>query len=294
MMNELIGFFYVLLAGFGFGFLGIFARLGFRSGLTVGEILTWRFSLAAIILWIALLFFKRKLIRLTRKQIFISAALGAFGYALFSSLYFLAIQGISVSLAAMLLFTFPIFVNLGAHFFLKEHLKLRQFISLILALIGIGILVWGPIIINSTQAIIYAILASVSYSVYVLVSGYFQKGVEPLSSSLYVISATALMLFIFHQPSLNRLQNFSAEQLWIVFGLATVCTIAPLTLFLAGLQKLSSTKASIVVMIEPVVAALAAWVFLNERLSLSQIGGAIVILVALILNSKKSSDNDRQ
>lgn len=287
-MSELVGFIYVLLAGIGFGFLGIFGRLGFQRGLSVGEILTWRFLLAAIILWTYLFLFKRKLIFLSKKQILVSSALGVFGYSLFSTLYFMSIQGISISLAALLLFTFPIFVNIGAYFFLKEKMSIKQLISLILATVGIATLVWGPLFINSFSAVIFALLAAVSYAIYVLVSGSFQQGVEPLSSSLYVISSAAIALFLFHQPSVNRLVNFSIQEYLLFFGLATVCTVAPLTLFLAGLQRLSSSKASLVVMIEPVVAAVAAWIILDEVLTMSQTAGALLVLISLVLNATKS------
>lgn len=286
--NEgLIGFVYVLLAGLGFGFLGIFGRLGFQRGLSVGEILTWRFFSAAILLWVLLMIFKPKAIRLSLKQIFISMALGCFGYSLFSTLYFTAIQGISVSLAALLLFTFPIFVNVGAHFFLKERMVRMQVISLVLASIGIATLLWGPLFINTFTAVVYALLAAVSYSVYVLLSGRYQTGVPPISSSLYVISSAALTLYFFHRPSIERLVHFSTAEYLIIFGLSTLCTILPLTLFLAGLQRLSSSKASIVVMVEPVVAAIAAWVLLGEKLNLIQCTGAVLVLFALFLNTQK-------
>jgi drug/metabolite transporter (DMT)-like permease len=57
---------------------------------------------------------------------------------------------------------------------------------------------------------------------------------------------------------------------------------------LAGLQRLSSSKASLVVMIEPVVAAIAAWVILDEKLSLAQAAGALLVLFSLFLNATKS------
>lgn len=287
-MSELVGFIYVLLAGLGFGFLGVFGRLGFQRGLSVGEILTWRFLLAALLLWIYLLLFKRKLINLSKKQIFISSALGVFGYSLFSTLYFMSIQGISISLAALLLFTFPIFVNIGAYIFLKEKMTLKQIISLVLATLGIAILVWGPLFINSFSAVIYALLAAISYAIYVLVSGQVQKGVEPLSSSLYVITSAGIALLLFHQPSFSRFMHFSYQEHLIFLGLATICTVAPLTLFLAGLQRLSSSKASLVVMIEPVVAAVAAWLLLDEKLTLGQAAGALLVLLSLFLNATKS------
>ncbi len=286
-MNETLGFIYVLLAGVGFGFLGIFGRLAFQRGLSVGEILTWRFLFASIFLWIFLGLFQRKTIILSPRQIFISIALGVFGYSSFSTLYFMAIQGISVSLAALLLFTFPVFVNLGGHFILNEKMNRRQGLSLILASVGIVILLWGPLFIKSLSSVVFALMAAVAYSVYVLASGRYQRGVKPISSSLYVITSAGLALFAFHRPSVDRLMHFSMTEYMIILGLATVCTVAPLTLFLAGLQRLSSGKASLVVMIEPVVAALAAWALLGEKLTLGQSTGAVLVLFALVLNTRQ-------
>ncbi len=144
-MRQFTGFMCIILAGIGFGFLGIFGRLAFNSGMTVGQLLTFRFSFAAIVLFLGLLIFKRSALILNFRQILISAGLGIFGYAVFSTLYFKSIQGLSVSLAALLLFTFPLFVNLGSHFILKEKMSLKQFISLIIACVGIVILLWGPV-----------------------------------------------------------------------------------------------------------------------------------------------------
>lgn len=286
-MQQALGFIYVLLAGVGFGFLGIFGRFAFKSGLTVGELLTLRFALASFLLFTGLLIFKPRLIKIPLRQFAVSAALGIFGYAVFSTLYFKSIEGISVPLAALLLFTFPIFVNLGAHFILKEKMPKTQIFSLLVACIGLGGLLWGPLVINSLSSVIYALTAAISYSAYVLLSGKFQQKVSPLSSSLYVMSFAALALYIFHRPSLDRISNLTHPQILIIFGIAIFSTIGPLTLFLAGLQRLSSSKASILVMIEPVVAVFAAWILLNEQLSGQQLLGAILVLLALGLNTLK-------
>lgn len=283
----MVGFIYILLAGVGFGFLGIFARLAYQRGLNVGELLVWRFALASVILWLSLMIYKPRLIAMPLKQTLISLGLGCLGYSVFSTLYFMSIQGISVSLAALLLFTFPIFVNLGAHFFLKEKLKPMQVFSLILSTIGIGILVWGPLFVNSIRYVFYGLGAAVAYSIYVLVSGRYQKGVAPISSTLYVITSAAVTLFFFHSPSVTHLMHFSFDEFFIIFGLAVICTVGPLTFFLTGLQKVSSSKASIVATIEPVIAALAGWFVLHERLSNFQCVGAVLVVIALILNVKK-------
>lgn len=286
-MQQALGFVFVLLAGVGFGFLGIFGRLAFQSGLSVGELLTFRFALAALLLFIGLLFYKPNLLKINLKQLAISSALGVFGYAVFSTLYFKSIEGISVALAALLLFTFPIFVSLGAHFILKERMPRRQIFSLVLACAGLAVLLWGPLVVHSLTSVIFAIAAAFAYSVYVLVSGRYQQKVPPLTSSLYVIISAGLALFIFHQPSFNRIPHLTSQQAFIILGIAVVSTIGPLTLFLAGLQKLSSATASIIVMIEPVVAALAAWLLLGEQLTVQQSAGGGIVLLALFLNVRK-------
>jgi drug/metabolite transporter (DMT)-like permease len=283
------GFLFVLLAGTGFGFIGVFSRYCFRNGLSVGEVVTWRFVLAAILLWISLLLLKSSLIRLSIGQIFLSLALGAFGYAVFSTFYFKAIDGLSVPLAVLLLYTFPILVNLGAHFFLRQTMNRGQILSLLLAFGGLTILLWGPIEVHKMSAVLFGLGSAAFYAIYVLVSGELQRAVPPLSSTLYVITATAVTLMLFHQPQLSHLFSKPAIVWWSLIGLATVSTMMPLTLFLAGLQRIPSGQASIVSMVEPVVATIAAGFFLGEHLSSHQMMGAVLILAALVINALAKS-----
>lgn len=275
----------IILAGIGFGFLGIFGKLAFQNDLNVGELLFWRFLFASLILWFVILNFKPRLIKLSLQQIIYSVFLGVFGYAIFSTLYFESMKGMSVALAAMILFTFPIFVSLGAHFLLKEIMTKTQWLSLLLACIGLLLLLWGDIFFESYRAVFFALSAAISYSIYVLVSARAQKNVDPLSSSLYIISSAALALYFYHQPDLNRIFNFNLNQYMIIIGIAIFCSIMPMTLFLAGLQKIKSSQASLIVMIEPVVAAFAAWILLGEHLSTRQVLGSCLVILSLFLNS---------
>lgn len=285
-MGKNLSFLEIILAGIGFGFLGIFGRLAFAAGINVGELLVFRFFLAAVLLWIGLYIFRRDLLKLSLSQVLISCLLGIAGYAVFSTMYFKAIQGVSVAIAAMLLFTFPIFVNVGAYLFLKEELRMKQWISLFLSIVGLVLLLWGDMTVGKVSSIFWGLGAALTYAIYVLVSGKVQKEVHPLSSSLYVISAAAVALFLFHRPDLTRLSHFHWREFSYILGIATIGTIIPLTLFLSGMQKISSSKASIIVMIEPVTAALAGWFILGEVLALYQILGACVVLCGLVLNRK--------
>jgi drug/metabolite transporter (DMT)-like permease len=276
----------IIIAGIGFSFLGIFGRLSFNAGLSVGELLTFRFGLAALLLWLFLAMSQPHLLKLPLRQILISCLLGFGGYAVFATMYFEAIHGVSVAIAAMLLFTFPIFVNLGAVVFLKEQLTRRQWVSLLLAVIGLALLLWGDMTIRKLSSLMMGLGAAVVYAGYVLISGEVQKQVNPWSSSVYVITAAALGLFVFHHPQLSRIFEFDRNEILCIFGIAIISTIIPLSLFLSGMQKTTSSKASILAMVEPISAALFAWLLLGEALSGRQLCGSLLVISGLFLNRK--------
>lgn len=291
-MKSWIGPAQVLAAGTCFGFLGVFGKLAFQSGLAVGELLTFRFTLATLLLGIFLVLARPGWLRIGQKQVVVSILLGVFGYAVFSTLYFESIRGVTVGLASLLLFTFPIFVSIGSFLFFRETLNARQIASLLLASVGLVGLVWGDWAVEKLFALACGIGSGMTYAAYVLVSGKVQKNVRPISSSFYVILGATLALAAFHRPSLAHVSELEPGQFLLIAGIAIVSTIAPLTLFLAGLQKMSSSKASVLVMIEPVVATLAGALIFGETMSPPQLAGGTLILIALVLQSWKARPSE--
>jgi drug/metabolite transporter (DMT)-like permease len=279
----------ITLGSLGFGFLGIFGKWAYQSGLTVGELLTARFIIASVLLWLGLFVFNRRKIVLSRQQILISAGLGVFGYAVFATLYFTAIQGMSVGLAALLLYTYPFWVSLLSHFFLGSRMSLRQWLLLLGASIGVGLLLWGQFQLKHPEFLLAGLGSALTYACYILFSERAQKDVPPLSSSLYVITFGAIALAAFHHPSFTFWTNLTPQQGWILLGIATVSTIFPMTMILAGLQKLKSSDAALISMLEPVTAVIAAVLLLHEVMSLRQVLGAVIVILCLALSVRPGS-----
>ena len=273
-----VGVSQLLLASVGFGFLGIFGKIAFDQGLGVGSFLTYRFVLATLLLWAYCLLFNPSVIRFPLQQIFISALLGIFGYAVFSSLYFTAVHGVSVALASMLLYTYPFWVSVLSHFFLGERMSSRQWLCLSIATLGLAFLLWGHIEVHNTMAVLAGLGSAMTYAIYILASAHFQKKVKPLSSSLYVITFCALALYLYHHPSIKASLDLSVRAGTSVVGIAIICTIMPLTLILAGLQKMKSSEAALLTMMEPITAAAMAWFIFHESLEAVQILGVALVL----------------
>ncbi len=289
--SRWIGFIEIITASICFGFLGIFGKLAFNNGISVGELLTYRFILAAFLLWSALLLFKPKWTEISGKQFLISGALGIFGYALFASLYFKAVEGLSVALAALLLYTYPLWVQLIA-FFMGEKPSVWQMICTGIAFTGLIFLLWGQINISSALGFICGLGSAIAYAIYIVISEKYQKYIRPMTSSLYIISFGAVALLLFHNPSIQRLESFNTTQANIIFGIAILCTIIPMTLVLGSLQKLKKTEVALLSMIEPLTATLASWVLLKEGLTVLQMIGGFLILAGLALRFRNSSTSN--
>lgn len=292
MNPRLRGSLEISVASVGFGFLGIFGTWAFQSGMSVGEVLSYRFALASVLMWIALLLFRPSWVKLTLRQTVIAALLGIFGYGVFSTLYFTAVEGLSVTLAAMLLYTYPFWVNVFSHFFTQDKISRKEALCLLAASSGLVMLLWGHIEIKNIWAIAAGLGSAISYAIYVLLSGRLQKNVRPISSALYVITFGALALSLFHHPHYSEIKNLSSIQASSILGLALVCTIIPLSLELAALQKLKSTEVALLMMIEPITAALMGAMIFHESLSPLQLVGALIIGTALVTNTLAVKNQD--
>ena len=268
-----------------FSFLGVFAKWAYDRGLSAGELLTYRFLGASLFLWLSLFLFRRKALRLPLRQIGIYALLGVFGYALMSTTYFVALQGLSVTMAVLLLYTYPFWVTLFSHVFTEQKISRGECFSLVIAALGLVLLVGGNIEVREVTAVLLGLGSAVTYALYILLSAKFQKNAHPLITSTYVITFGFLALFAFYRPSLARIVNLTAGQLWTVIGVAVICTVFPLTLELSALQKIRGTEFSVIMMLEPVSAALWGLAFFNETLAPTQLAGAVVIIGSLIFKS---------
>lgn len=281
LTNENKGRIEVIIASLAFGFLGIFGKLAFQANVSVGQLLTFRFFLASLFLWIWLLIFKRNLIKISKKQLILTGFLGVFGYALFSTLYFEAVQGISVALAALLLYTYPIWVTLFSALFGLERITLKDWIILFVASLGLVLVLWGNIQASNVVALLYGLGSGLFYALYILTSSRYQKNVKPITSTLYVISFATLALAIFHRPDFFHFMGLGNDAFIAVSGLTIVCTIIPLTLILAGLQKLKGSEAALITMIEPITAVIMAKIIYDEQMNFMQMFGAFLILSSL-------------
>lgn len=285
-----IGFIQIILSGIFFGFLGFFGKMAYRQNITPGELLSLRYFISALLTGIVILLTNPKsLFNLSRFEIVTSLLLGIFGYALFSSFYFIALTGLSASLTVLLLYTYPIIVTLLSRLFLKEKLGRLGALALALVCIGVVGLVWGEWSISQPKFLLYGFGSAFFYALYIIYSRQYLNKVAALPSSFYVQLGAGVILSILNfwdQP--HRPFDILNSHFSMIISMALLCSFLAMTLFLAGLQKIKSTEASILSMTEPISGVIIATLFLGEQIKFIQIVGAILILLGMYLTSIKN------
>jgi len=76
----------------------------------------------------------------------------------------------------------------------------------------------------------------------------------------------------------------SSSGWWSMAGIVIAATVIPVTTFLAGLERIGPTNASLLSTLEPVVTVLlAAWLFGEHLERITLVGGALILAAVIIL-----------
>jgi drug/metabolite transporter (DMT)-like permease len=270
-----------------FGAMGIFGKLAYDEGATVGTLLAARFLIAAALLWLVMACTGgiRELRTLSRRDAGLALALGAVGYSAQAGAYFAALSRIDASLLSLVLYTFPAMVAVAAIALGRARASWRTAAALALAFSGLVLVLAGAAAgALDPLGTALALTAAVVYSVYILTSEGVTARVRPLALSTLVCTGAATTLTLtglvggFLDPGAVSVEGYG----WFA-GIAVISTVGAIVLFFAGLQRVGSTAASILSTLEPVVTVMLAFVVFSESLGPVQLAGGVLVLSAVLV-----------
>nr|MDO8133291.1 DMT family transporter [Candidatus Njordarchaeum guaymaensis] len=270
----------VLISAVSFGLMPIFARFAYGRDVGVQELLFMRFLLAFLLMGIFLRLAGTVSIP-KRKDLLGLLALGGIGYYLQSTFYFTALLYIPVSVAALVLNTYPTFVTAGSLALGWEKASVSVVLSLSLALVGLA-LVANPIMSAAGFGVLIAFGAAITYTAYILISTRTLKGLTGELGSFYIMGAASLS---FGTSSLltGQLRLAWSLEAWVwVLMISVISTSLAITAFFQGLKLVGPTRTSILSTAELVTSVVAAAVIFNENLTITQLIGGLLIISATI------------
>ncbi|HEX5980857.1 MAG TPA: DMT family transporter [Thermoleophilaceae bacterium] len=281
------GTLYCLASAAGFGAMGIFGKLAYDEGVTVGTLLSARFVLAAVVFWLILLCARggmRELRSLNRRDLLIAVALGAVGYGAQAGAYFAALDRIDASLLALLVYTYPVLVAVVSIAIGREPALRSTAVSLALASTGLVLVLAGAAA-GALDALGTALglTAATVYTGYILISDGVTARVGPLALSTLVCTGAGVSLTLAGlaggdlDPGAVTAEGYA----WLG-ALALVSTVGAVALFFAGLRRVGPTAASILSTLEPVVTVALAFAVFGESLGPAQLTGGALVLAAVL------------
>jgi drug/metabolite transporter (DMT)-like permease len=291
MEKQKIGIFALILSAFCFGTLGLWGKIAYGAGLSSLQLLSLRFTVASILMWVIALVYYRDKILLCKRDLLFFALQGSIFYSLTSIGFFFSLETLKVSLATVLFFLHPVYTYLISAALLKESISKQKWFALIMTMMGIVLVldIGSASIGISLRGLLYAIGAGFMYSLFTINNHARKSKVNSFVSTMYITTFAAIVLNIITGFQVSLWFSLSTNQWMIVLGISIVGTIIGILGFVHGIKLVGATTASVLSVFEPLSGVLLAFLFLNESISLLQILGITVILISIILVSKEKS-----
>jgi drug/metabolite transporter (DMT)-like permease len=272
----------VLASATGFGTLSILAKLGYAAGLGTQQMLAFRFVLAAVgMVALAAIAGQNPLV-LGRTRLLTLLAMGALFYSAQSLTYFLALRTLPASLVVLIAYIYPSLVVAAGWLFLRRKVTAMHGIALAASFVGLVLLVGGAHF-QLSWALLLALASPVVYTGYILVGERVMGSAPALAASAVIMFGAAIgfgtIAFVTNELTLPQSLGGWA----VVVALALLPTMLAITLFLGGLPRVGASRAALLSTWEPVVTVMLAVVILGDRLSVVQVIGGLLVLLAVVV-----------
>lgn len=288
----------VLAAGCLWGFMGLLVRSTGTLGLGTMETCFLRALVTAVSMLLLLLILDRRALKVRLRDLWCFAGTGIVSMTFFNFCYFKTIMLTSLSVAAVLLYTAPVFVVLMSAPLFGEKLSRRKLLAALVAFMGCAFVsgIVGGAGRLSLSGILFGLGSGIGYALYSIFGRYaLERGYGSATISFYTFVFALIPTFLLAdtRAALSALTG-SPGQFAFLAALIIMVTLAPYLLYTKGLQGLENGSASILASIEPVVATLVGLVIYSEKLGLWNILGIALVLLSILLINRPGPEEKVQ
>ncbi|MFJ6841565.1 DMT family transporter [Streptomyces griseoluteus] len=285
------GFAFLAFAGLAWGTTGAAVEVIYRAGgLGPMAISFWRFLAGAVLLLPARALRpprkEPRARRPARRRIPLLLGTGA-GLAVFQTAYFAAVRDTGLAVGTIVtLGAAPVLTAAGGRLFLGERVGRAGALAVAGALAGLTVLVLGnqPGVVH-LGGVGAALLSAAGYAVSNLLgrwTGRHGTGENALTLTLwsFLIGAALMLPPALHEGLLPQGGDVTETALLMLY-IAAVTTALAYPLYFAGVAVLRAATASVMMLLEPVSAAVLAVLLLDEQLTAATVAGTVTLLGAI-------------
>jgi len=296
MKNSSSGFLVGLaLAGAGsilFSAKAIVVKLSYRYGVDAATLIALRMLLSLPFFAVALVWSSRGAPRLAGADHWRLVVVGLLGYYAASWLDFLGLQFVSAALERLILYLTPTLVLFFSVVFLGKRVARADWVALALAYSGILLVFANDVSFDGGETAWGAFLvfgAAASYAAYLVISGEMVARIGAIRLVAYAM-CVATVAVLLQWAALNPPESIiqPAPVWWLSLVNAVLCTVLPVFATMAAVARLGAARTSLAAMLGPVATIALAWFFLDEPITLWQLGGTALVLTGVAVLTRQS------
>ena len=274
------------------GLIALFFKFLSACGFSPLQVVTLRVLVAALLMTAIILKIDPGLLKIRWRDSWLFIGTGLLSLVFFNYCYFRAIDGSSISIAVLLLYTAPVFVMLLSLILFGEKFTGRKMLALLATFCGCGLStgIFASKLALTAEAFAFGLASGFGYALYSI----FGKLALRRYSTLTITAYTFYFATLGALPLADPQQLFTLLSDWRAaagaLAIALICTVAPYLLYTRGLQDVDAGQASILATLEPLVAAAVGIFVFGEEVTAAKILGMALILASIfILNTSKSA-----
>ncbi len=266
--------------------IGVLGQFLFDHGLDPITVVTFRAFFAFILLALYFLITDPGSLRISPDDVPFFALYGLVGISIFFSLLLYTIEKTNVATAFVLLYTAPAFLTIISRIWFGEPLTRVKVCALFLTFAGCALVVQAYDLSQlhlNMVGIGAGLLCGITYALYSVFGKIAVQKVSRTVTLFYSFLFGSFFLLLLRPPWLLFSLNLPPVGWVYILLIATVPTLFAYSLYIYALDGIEASKAGIIATVEPVAAALLAYVFLDEMLHIPQVLGFILVFVGVTL-----------
>ncbi len=280
----------IIVAAILWGIIGFFSTSMKNAGMTTFQNVSARMTFAALSLIIAnLIINPRRGFRVSVKDLLLLFACGTITLTVNNVFYFTSIERSGMSVAAVLMYTAPIFVMIMSALIFKEKITKKKLLALVITFTGC-VLVSLTSKQNTADAIgiLCGVASGLTYAMYSI----FANGLLRRYSSLTVVMYTYIFATVSSYFIAGPAETFTAliktDMLLYALLFGALSSALAHGLYSLGMKHTEPSLASIVATLELVVASIVGFIAFHQSLAwYNYVGIGLVLFAVVLLNIRK-------
>lgn len=280
------GYVLIVVATILWGTMGVLAKFAFAYGILPGTLIALRLVVSFATLWVVLLVFSRASMKVRRVDVLQFFVFGVLAVAFQRVAFFYAVDSTTATMAALLFYTYPVFVSVSAFVLLKERITTGIVFAIVLTFLGVAFVVKAYDVSSlkvNFGGIAFGLLSSLLFVLYFMLAKKLRTTYANWTLTLYGegIGALALIPVVF--VSVPNIVEFQLRLWLLILIIAWVPSLLAYLLYSYSLKFVKASKGSVAGVIEPLSAAVFSAIFIGERLEMLQIAGIALALIGVVL-----------